>query len=357
MTKGQFKKLNKTYMLCGYYGYKNAGDDSLLNAVINDIKDINPDNKLILLTKNKSEYNFDVNKVIDRFNIAKIIKAMKHTDVLVMGGGSLLQDETSSRSLYYYLLIMYIAYRFDKKIYLYSNGIGPINREINQKLTAKVLSRTSYITLRDKESAKLLKRIGVEGPEIFVTADSVFTLFDHTKIDSKRKEVAIIVRRWHNFDKIKLEIARYCDFIVETLGYRVVFIPLKSPDDVIASNEVRALMMNKSKIIKIDDMVYKNRVLARTKFSVSMRFHGVIYSAAQGVLSIGLSYDKKVKSGCKSLGLQYIDIKELDYKKMIEETDKLLSNYDKRTDKLIKKVDEQKKKARVNKEIFYILNE
>ena len=51
-----------------------------------------------------------------------ILRAVKKCDMLISGGGSLLQDVTSSKSLHYYLSIIRCAEFFHKKVFIYSQG-------------------------------------------------------------------------------------------------------------------------------------------------------------------------------------------------------------------------------------------
>lgn len=44
------------------------------------------------------------------------------------GGGSLLQDTTSTRSLFYYLSVIRCAELLGKPVMLYANGIGPVHK-------------------------------------------------------------------------------------------------------------------------------------------------------------------------------------------------------------------------------------
>jgi tripartite ATP-independent transporter DctM subunit len=58
-----------------------------------------------------------------------IARAVRRCDMLISGGGSLLQDVTSSKSLHYYLAIIRFAQLLGKKVFIYSQGIGPIEKE------------------------------------------------------------------------------------------------------------------------------------------------------------------------------------------------------------------------------------
>ena len=111
-----------------------------------------------------------------RKNAYKIIREIKNCDLLISGGGSLLQDVTSCRSIIYYLSIMLIGILFNKKVMVYSQGIGPINKSLNKWITRFVLNKVDYITLRDYKSERVLKEINIKNKNIIVTSDPVIGL-------------------------------------------------------------------------------------------------------------------------------------------------------------------------------------
>lgn len=94
---------------------------------------------------------------------------MKQAKMHIFGGGSLLQDVTSSKSLKYYLMIIALAESCGLKTMLYANGIGPIRKRADRRLTARILNRVDLITLRDDKSDEELKKLGVTKPEIIIT--------------------------------------------------------------------------------------------------------------------------------------------------------------------------------------------
>ncbi|MBR0365607.1 MAG: glycosyltransferase, partial [Clostridia bacterium] len=118
---------NDEILISGYYGFKNSGDDALLKALIADLRKYLESPELVVLSANPRETwkNYRV-KAINRFNIPLIIKHMKRADMLISGGGTLIQDATSTQSLLYYLTIIKLAIKNKLKVMLYSNGIGPL---------------------------------------------------------------------------------------------------------------------------------------------------------------------------------------------------------------------------------------
>ena len=138
---------------------------------------MDPNLNIKVLSKDPSltEKEYGVSAV-DRFKLFDVIKSIKASDMLISGGGSLLQDKTSSRSIWYYLLIMKLAKHYKKKVFVYSNGVGPINKKFNRNFTRRVLNKVDYITLRDIDSYNFIKSIGVNNQNVKVLSDPVFNL-------------------------------------------------------------------------------------------------------------------------------------------------------------------------------------
>ena len=98
----------------GYYGFDNFGDDAVLKVLVEmfskkynlTVFSSSPD-KTAIQYGVKSVYSFDYLAVIDK---------IRKSEVFISGGGSLLQDVTSFKSLLYYLLLLYIAILLKKKI-------------------------------------------------------------------------------------------------------------------------------------------------------------------------------------------------------------------------------------------------
>ena len=164
-------------MISGYYGYKNTGDDSLLWAIINNLTEKKEYADITVLSANPSETE-KIYKVrsINRFNIFKIMRYMRRTKLLISGGGSLVQDVTSTKSLLYYLFVIKSAKKYGMKVMVYASGIGPLKKHRNKALAAKILNTTDIISLREPASYDELKLLGVSKPPVYVTTDPAFAL-------------------------------------------------------------------------------------------------------------------------------------------------------------------------------------
>ena len=164
-------------LISGYYGFDNIGDESILRTLVSSLREHIPDCSLTVLSHNpastREKYGVEA---VDRMSPVAILRAVKKCDMLISGGGSLLQDVTSLRSLFYYLFIILMGKMAGKKVMLYSHGIGPIRNTLARKLTRIVCSKANLITVRDADSQTELLKMGLSGRNIIVTADSVLAL-------------------------------------------------------------------------------------------------------------------------------------------------------------------------------------
>ena len=126
-------------LISGYYGFSNAGDEAMLTAIVTSLKQQAPQVELTVISGHPEvTARLHPVKAIHRFNLWGILRAMAGTDLLLSGGGSLLQNVTSRMSLYYYLSIIGLAGLLGKKIMLFAQGIGPIRGRFSRFLTRLV---------------------------------------------------------------------------------------------------------------------------------------------------------------------------------------------------------------------------
>jgi polysaccharide pyruvyl transferase CsaB len=90
---------------------------------------------------------------------------------VVLGGGSLLQDGTSSRSFWYYAALLFLSHRMGKKPVVYAGGIGPLRRPLHRAVTVWLLRRAAAISLRDEQSAAWLTERGIPAERLQCGAD------------------------------------------------------------------------------------------------------------------------------------------------------------------------------------------
>jgi polysaccharide pyruvyl transferase CsaB len=228
-------------VMSGYYGFGNAGDEAIMQAVYGSITETRPGTEITVLSRRPREtrarYGY---RAVNRFAPASVFRALRRCDALVFGGGSLLQDHTSTRSLLYYLAILSRARALGRKIMIYANGIGPVTREKNRERVLKAVQSADVVTLRDERSLGELVSMGITREDIKITSDPVFTmeLPDEAERretlkalgmqgdDAARPFAVISARKWDAGERFIPELARLCDMINRELGCDILFLPM-----------------------------------------------------------------------------------------------------------------------------------
>ena len=96
----QPKKKKSGVLICGAYGKGNAGDDAILKAILAQLKAIDRDMPIYVMSHDPAQtrlcYHVGSVHVFDPFAFWPLMRKAK---LFVSGGGSLIQNETSTRSL------------------------------------------------------------------------------------------------------------------------------------------------------------------------------------------------------------------------------------------------------------------
>lgn len=302
-------------LISGYYGFHNSGDDSILAAIVGDLKKQCPTLSITVLSKSPAEtarlYGVDS---ANRFDFPKIIRLLRRTKLLISGGGSLIQDVTSSKSLYYYLAIIRLAKLCGARVMLYANGIGPLGSEHNINKVRKALKSADVATLREQSSLDELKQLKIDIPAT-VTADPVFTMQPEggsRAADAVRKSgiadddgyFVIAVREWKNSsDGFERSIAEFAEYVCKTYKITPLILPMQYAYDIGISKRIADRL---SVPYGIPDKAYPPElmlgIVGGAQFAVGMRLHTLIYAAKSGIPVIAVSYDPKVDAVMKSIG-------------------------------------------------------
>mgnify|MGYP000885545339 CR=1 FL=1 len=331
----------KSILMSGYYGFDNSGDDAILKAIVKDLKELDKNLNITVLSNNpaKTESMYPV-KAVNRFKSKEVLSAVKEASLLISGGGSLLQDITSTRSLLYYLAVMTLAKIFKKPVMVYANGIGPINKKYNRILTRLILNKVDLITLRDENSKEFLEDMRVNNKNISVTADPVFTLepapkeivdqiFIKEGIPRNKHLIGISVREWKRADDLDKIIACTIEDIRNKYNANVVLIPMHYPEDLAISKRISRLVKEENCFV-LENKYSVEEIMGIIKeldIIVAMRLHALIYAATQSIPMVGLVYDPKVEGILESIGMKYMNnVESLKSEELIFNIDKVWEN-------------------------------
>ncbi len=326
LSKNPFRK--NDVLISGYYGYKNIGDDSLLKAIVKNIRDQKGDVTITVLSKRPADtakiYRV---KSIHRYNVFGIMHTLKNTRLLISGGGSLLQDVTSTQSYKYYSLIIKLALKFGTRVMIYANGIGPLNEKKNRKDCKKLLEKVDVITLRDEQSAQELADMGLN-KELTVSADPAFSLVPSGNGTSEETPYFVVsVRKWKTLpEDFNEKIAKICKYIKEKYNISPVFVPMQDwmDNDIctdIAENCEGNIALPFASVESLIEYI-KN-----SSFVMGMRLHTLIYALGVSVPVIALSYDPKVDAIVKNWNCcNAYPVTDIDVEAVIREIENILEN-------------------------------
>lgn len=313
-------------VICGAYGKGNSGDNAILNAIVEQLQHIDPDLPICALSRNPMETKLCANiNAVHTFHIFKISSLLRRSKLYISGGGTLMQDATSTRSLLYYLFSIRQAAFHGCKIMLYGCGVGPISRTRNQKRAGKVLDRhADIISVRDRYSIEILHQLGVTKPEIHLNADPAL-LIDPPDTDELRSYLRrngladgkhymmMAVRPWEGFDEKITAFANAADYAHREYGLIPILYAMEPSRDEAAAKAVAAKV--KCPHLVLNAGINGGEILAlvrRMSLVVSMRLHTLIFASGQGVPMVGVVYDPKVSGFLDYLGQElYLPLAEV----------------------------------------------
>ncbi|MGG1519812.1 polysaccharide pyruvyl transferase CsaB [Paenibacillus oryzisoli] len=344
--------------LSGYYGFDNSGDEAVLQSILLALQEqgqaqgvqIEP----IVLSANpaKTSAMYGV-RAAHRMRPGDLLRTLREADGLISGGGSLLQDATSAKTIPYYLAVLKLAQMFGKPTFVYSQGIGPVNRPMFFGWIRSVFKRCAVVTVRDQESADLLGQMRLPQERITVVPDPVMGLplradarggagssggggSDAAAPASGRavRTVGVSVRFW-NADRSELEaLARSLALLLAARPeVRLRFLPFHLPSDEVASQFViDRLGDHGARAELVRGIEHPQDMLAQVAgcdLLIGMRLHSLIYAASQFVPMVGISYDPKIDQFLHRLGMKAAaSTSAFDADKFFEEALRLLDGRD-----------------------------
>lgn len=365
------------FVISGFYGLGNTGDEAILEAIIDNLRSefSDPDITVFSLAPEETAREHGVKSVYRgwRHENKEKVRALKEADLLISGGGGLLQDTYPTKFLFgplpYYLLIVLLAKMCGTKVMFFSQGIGPVESKWGRFLM-KIANRVDLITVRDQYSKDLLHELGVNRPKSIVTSDIVFAFQpkrDNACIESlpltgDEQLVAVSMRPWFERKEQFQQTAEALDRLIEERDITPVFVPMEGHHDTAASKEVLNRMKHSNRCFLLENDFTPNQYLnfiGECQMTISMRLHALVFSTIQGVPHIGLSYDKKVENLLKRNGMWDYSfvLEEIDVKQMIEHGLYLLDHQEENAAIVRKNAEDLRKEAHKNiallREYFY----
>ncbi|WP_438447465.1 polysaccharide pyruvyl transferase CsaB [Gorillibacterium sp. sgz5001074] len=332
----------KKIVISGYYGFRNSGDEAVLQSILLALESegaaagltIEP---IVLSVNPELTSRMYGVRSVHRMKPGQVLSAIRESDGLISGGGSLLQDTTSWKTIPYYLAIIKLAQWHRKPTFIYSQGIGPVANPRYFRPIVSAFKKCAYVSVRDQESAELLRKMGYT-KDVEVVPDPVMGLplreYAGHKPGSSEQQLPVIgvsVRYW-NQDRSELRgIAETLNRIRADRNVTVRFLPFHLPSDEQASKDIIAQMGAETapgQVELVQGAEHPQDMLAQVAACdvlIGMRLHSLIYAASQQVPMLGVSYDPKIDQFLQRLDLKAAASTEsYDAASVAEETLRLL---------------------------------
>ncbi len=301
-------------VVLGYYGFGNSGDEALLQGILRSLEGVKPALRPVVLSASPRETR-EVHGVeaVHRYNLLAVWRLFRQADLFLSGGGTLLQDRTSLRSLWYYAGMTLLAKRMGLKVVFYANGLGPLESVIGRCLARRALQAADLVTWRDHGSAETAQRLRMIPPCPWeVTADPAFLLepvpagasrelLQRTGLSLARPVVGISLRPWDGEAEYLGAVAAAADWLVER-GWDVIYLPFQHRDERICRQALGKMHCPGHLLpegLAVPEIL---GILGQLELVLGMRLHALILAATQGVPGVGLSYDPKVEGVLREMG-------------------------------------------------------
>ncbi|HEY5427006.1 MAG TPA: polysaccharide pyruvyl transferase CsaB [Candidatus Tumulicola sp.] len=296
-------------LLSGYYGFGNLGDEALLEVIVARIRARFPnvDVEVLSATPGLTAASFGV-KTSARWPWRAVREAVGRADVVLSGGGGLLQNSTSLRSLLYYAGVLREAIRAKRRTMIFAQSVGPLDAW-GRLVVGRFCKGLGRATVRDERSRDVLHALLPNTP-VERTADPVFlydlpvseTDLSGDGLGPESGPYAIVsVRKVPSFKDGAAVVARAVDRLAREHGVRVAFLPLGGAGDAEVSTEIIRACASTPVLLPECTLAKAAAVLRGARVVVGMRLHALVLAARFGVPFVAIAYDPKVSALCDEL--------------------------------------------------------
>ncbi len=144
-------------LLSGYYGLGNLGDEAILAGLA---PALSAGGARVSVLSGAPAATTAAHGVAAYDRFVGVLSALPRANALVSGGGGLLQDATSARSLDYYLGLLRAAKLLGKRTAVYGQSLGPLSAAGRAKV-ARALQGVP-LAVRDAGSLELARELGLK---------------------------------------------------------------------------------------------------------------------------------------------------------------------------------------------------
>ena len=308
----------KKAIVLGWYGAGNVGDELLASQTVDLLEDEGYRSVLISVDPDFSKRIHENAEVIRMYDWAAIAREMASSDLFVIGGGGVFQeyDEISVESLYefparsvtFYAQVCLLARQFRVPNVYLAQGVGPLFSSEAKAIVRDLFQHADVVSVRDDESARLLRTIGVSR-ELIVAPDLTWARDSDSNPKRERnpqqKTVAIVVRHWAQDEANWMQGVDGALRVFHDAGWLVRFVNFGSSTDTLTISDLASRLPDSGYEI-LDASVSPRTaqaLLSSADAALVMRMHGLVLAAQAQVPVVAIAYDAKIDATAELIGL------------------------------------------------------
>ena len=324
------------YLISGYYGEGNAGDEAILAGILQEIGRHDPEAAFTVLSFNPTDtlLRHGPGRDLDAISTtlrspATLWRAMREADLLISGGGSFLHEADFAlhgrsflfragklRPIPYFLSVVFMARAAGLPVMWYAQGLGPLHTRCARAWVAAAGSLSQVVTWRDADSARLAYAVGVRAPVQLVVPDPAYALTPGPRAEARRVLVeagvdpdqpylAVCPRPWLGRSDYLENMAEALEKIAPALDRQVLLVPFHESQDppVCEALAARPGFAGRAHVLPpLPSLSLLAAVLGGADLVVAMRLHSGILAATVGTPVVTIDYDPKTRAFATQTG-------------------------------------------------------
>lgn len=316
-------------VLIGNYGAGNLGDELLClgaQKIINDSFKDPIDYELTILRAERTELDPLVSKdmhvealpllptgVNSLFrglwsgSMKKSLKALKGADLVIFGGGGLLNAEVS-RSIWIWGLQIYVTSLISSaKIILLGNSLAKGKPYLN-KILGGLLQKCTLISLRDAESCDVARELVLNTHSTIIkqNTDLAFAV-DLPQSDFATDDYLLFsLREYKAVDSQALLtlVSKVSTYVLENTDYKIKFLAMEEADCSIIQSFLENTQNQRLILVSPANISELVKEIDGAKAVIAMRLHAYIMAFLRSKPTLVLSYANKVMAMSKRLEVE-----------------------------------------------------
>lgn len=293
------------WLLVGNYGVGNLGDEALKEYFLDTFPEI--DWKVLSANPGVGEYARFPGGIRSflGFGWVKTLKALRQSEGMVFGGGSLFTDAESSYACFLWWIHVLFARLCGKKVVLAFQGIGPFHPSAARMFARKAVRAAHHISVRDVLSYERVQSFGMS-TKVVQTFDPVFSLIHKQKTDGSTQKILIVIPRFNSGESFQKMLQ---DLLQKQVWEGVTILSMQPGDhrEQKYCLEVAESLGNLARYVETLTVSSLVQEVSKGSAVLTERFHG-------GIVALALEKELHVvsqKEGDKLSTLRSLDISEL----------------------------------------------